>query len=289
VIEMPNSTLNLADMTSAEQNFSDRLVKGMKAEAIGGTAPLTRIGVWMERVLGFSIKAQDGQIMIELRMPRNATGSLADKLIVVDAGHGGAATGASGGGVYEKNITLAIARRLKKQLEAAGARVVMTRDGDIDVGLSTRPELANSIGADLFVSIHNDSAPRPNSASGTSTYYHKGSSDSRALAVCVQRAIVEVSGLPSRGALSDGILYQNGLAVLRGSRMPAVLVEVAYINHNRDRMKLVDPDFQQRVAEAICSGLKTYVEGGNVTGASQSTGESNGETPMSPESGIDEE
>ena len=72
---------------------------------------------------------------------------------------------------------------------------------------------------------------------------------------------MSVTGLPSRGVLSDKVMYNSGFAVLRGSAMPAVLCEVAYINNQNDRRKLCDPLFQQRVAKAICDGLRTYVEG----------------------------
>ena len=131
----------------------------------------------------------------------------------------------------------------------------------MDVDLYARPRLANDIRADLFISIHNDSNGRVDSASGTSTYYHMSDSSSRALATCVQQAVSTITGLPSRGALSDGILYQSGLAVLRVSTMPAVLCEVAYINNSRDRRKLLDVDFQQKVALALCRGIRSYVEG----------------------------
>jgi len=73
--------------------------------------------------------------------------------------------------------------------------------------------------------------------------------------------IVKASRLPSRGVRSDSMLYQTGLAVLRTSQMPAVPIEVGYLNHSFDRAKLVNPDFQKRVAEAIVRGLKAHVEG----------------------------
>jgi N-acetylmuramoyl-L-alanine amidase len=151
--------------------------------------------------------------------------------------------------------------RLRALLEQYGARVVVTRDSDVDVPLYDRPKLAITIGADLFISIHNDSTPHLNSASGTTTYYHAADPSSRALAVCVQDAVRAVTGLPSKGALSDSVLYASGLAVLRNSTMPAVLCEVAYINNSGDRSRLVDPAFQERVAQAMCDGLRSYVEG----------------------------
>ncbi|MCS7065646.1 MAG: N-acetylmuramoyl-L-alanine amidase, partial [Fimbriimonadales bacterium] len=85
--------------------------------------------------------------------------------------------------------------------------------------------------------------------------------DSRALGQAILNEIVKVSGLPSRGVRSDTTLYQSGLAVLRTSQMPAVLIEVGYLNHSYDRKKLLDPKFQDAVADAIVRGLKAYVEG----------------------------
>ena len=265
VVDIPNASLKLPDADSSEQSVAHPLVSGLHAEQLAQTPPVTRITLDMNRVVGFSVEPSANKITLDLRVPRNATGVLADKLIVIDAGHGGSSSGAVGHGSegtrYEKYVTLGIALKLRSALEACGARVVMTRDRDVDVDLYARPRLANDIRADLFVSIHNDSNAHPDSASGTSTYYHMSDSSSRALATCVQQAVSAISGLPSRGALSDGILYQNGLAVLRVSTMPAVLCEVAYINNSRDRRKLCDPDFQQKVAAALCRGIKSYVEG----------------------------
>lgn len=257
-IEIPGATLNLPE-GQGNATLSHPLLRGLTAEQV--TSSLLRITLRTNRVAGFTVNIEPNGVMIDLRLPTSATGVLADKVIVVDAGHGGFSTGATAGPIKEKNIVLAIALKLRADLESCGAKVVMTRDKDVYVGLDDRPLLANSIHADLFVSVHNDSNGVPNSASGTSTYYHFQDPSSRALAHCVQQQIVGVSGLPSRGALSDSVLYHSGLAVLRLSRMPAVLVEVAYINNRRDRLKLLDDDFQGRVAKAICEGVRVYVEG----------------------------
>jgi len=255
--------MNLTTGT-VDQTFAHPLVASLHTETMESGAPVTRISVAMKRVVGFLVTTNDGHLSVTFRLPRNATGALADKLIVVDPGHGGFSTGAVGRGpttVYEKDVALAIALKLRQSLEACGARVVMTRDKDVFISLSERTHIANSLGADLFVSIHNDSNGRANSASGTSTYYHMSEPNCRALAQCVHREVKAVTGLPSRGVLSDGTMYAHGFEVLRDTTMPAILVEVAYINNATDRRKLVDPDFQQRVADAICRGLRAYVEG----------------------------
>jgi N-acetylmuramoyl-L-alanine amidase len=262
LVDIPNATLVLPDGEEQERTLKHPLISGVRMETIqGSTAPMTRLTFDTARILGYSLNVQQGSFSLELRVPRNATGVLADKVIVVDAGHGGSATGATGGGVCEKDCTLAIALKLRAELEACGAHVVMTRTRDSDVSLSDRSRMGNEIGADLFVSIHNDSNERSNSASGTSTYFHASDPSSRALATCVQHAVMATTGLPSRGVLSDTVMYNSGFAVLRGSSMPAVLCEVAYINNQVDRTKLIDSQFQQRVAKAICDGLRTYVEG----------------------------
>jgi N-acetylmuramoyl-L-alanine amidase len=259
-VDMPSATLALADPDQADLKLPHPLLTGVTLVQ-AGDAPVTRLTLHTSRIVGFTVVPEGDGALLDLRLPRNADGALADKLIVVDAGHGGTSTGATGGGYQEKNVTLAIALKLRGYLEACGAKVVMTRDRDINVALDDRPHLANAINADLFISVHNDSNGVPNSASGTSTYYHNHDPSCRAMAQCVQQAILAVSGLPSRGVLSDTVMYQSGFAVLRISKMPAVLVEVGYINNHRDRTHLVDPDFQDRVAKAMCDGLRAYVEG----------------------------
>lgn len=204
-------------------------------------------------------------ITLAVNRPRNAHGKLSEKHIVIDPGHGGTSKGAVGRDgssiVYEKDINLAIALRVRDLLAKEKATVTLTREDDSTVDLYDRPKLANEKGADFFISIHCDSTPQPNSASGTTTYYHASDPDGRALAQAIQKHIAAVTGLPNRGAQTDTVIYQSGFAVLRRSEMPAVLIEVAFINNDKDRAKLKDPKFQKKVAEAIVAGLKAYVEG----------------------------
>jgi N-acetylmuramoyl-L-alanine amidase len=208
---------------------------------------------------------QQPVITLAVNRPRNAHGKLSEKHIVIDPGHGGKSLGAVGRDknsvVYEKDINLAIAKRVQALLVKEKATVTMTREDDSTVDLYDRPKLANEKGADFFISIHCDSTPKPNSASGTTTYYHASDPDGRALAQAIQKHVAAVTGLPNRGAQTDTAIYQSGFAVLRRSEMPAVLIEVAYINNDKDRAKLKDPKFQQKVAEAIVAGLKAYIEG----------------------------
>ncbi|HLK54946.1 MAG TPA: N-acetylmuramoyl-L-alanine amidase, partial [Chthonomonadaceae bacterium] len=200
VMDLANTRLSLPENDNGERDVMHPLVHKITAASVEGNRPTTRLTLDMTRIAGFTISTTPDHCTLELRLPRNAYGVLADKTIVVDAGHGGSATGATGHNgvytIYEKDVTLAIALKLRTALEACGARVVMTRDHDADVGLDARPGLANDIGADLFISIHNDSNERVNTASGTSTYYHMSDPSCRAFATCVQHAVMAVTGLP---------------------------------------------------------------------------------------------
>ncbi|MCX7926023.1 MAG: N-acetylmuramoyl-L-alanine amidase [Fimbriimonadales bacterium] len=250
---------------AVEQAIDDPslFVRTLRAAPMEGG--MVRLVLELSRSVGAQILSGKAGITLNLRAPRNTGGKLSEKIIVIDPGHGGAQPGArwrEGQTVIEeKTITLAISLHIAELLSREGAKVILTRSEDKAVGLYERTALSNSANAHFFISIHCDSNPRPNSASGTTIYYHKDDADSRALGQAILNEMVKVSGLPSRGVRSDSKLYQNGLAVLRTSQMPAVLIEVGFLNHSFDRAKLIQPNFQKRIAEAIVKGLKAHVEG----------------------------
>lgn len=216
------------------------------------------ITVMSRHRLGFVMERFPDHISFVMRKCVDHNGPLENRLVVVDPGHGGHDLGAEFDGYSEKTITLEMGLKLRKILENDGATVVMTRDKDVYVGLNTRPALANELNADYFISIHNNSDYYPNVKSGIITFYHMQEGTSKDLANYLQNAIVKVSGLHSYCAQSDSTLYNIGLAVLRGSNMPAILVEVAYINNRFDRSKLINPKFQKTVMNAIANGLISY-------------------------------
>ncbi len=195
-------------------------------------------------------------------VPTNA--SLAGKIIVIDPGHGGKDTGASAElhpfDVYEKDITLAIGRRVQSMLMQNGATVVMTRNDDSFPALESRPALANSRHADYFISIHADSSVLGrNTLAGTTVYFHAQNSICRLMAADIGRRISETSGISYNGVKSDTIRFRTGFAVLRGSEMPAVLVETGYMNNDHDLAKLRDDGAQQRIAVGITAGLRDFI------------------------------
>jgi N-acetylmuramoyl-L-alanine amidase len=274
IVDIPNSRLNLDDDRQKDQDIKHPLVEGLSAATVQSSPrlpPLTRITIDAPKIVSTAVESDNNQIVIDITVPKssrrsNSTpSSKLNAIIVVDPGHGGALTGAAAGvrglRVYEKNITLGIASKLRTALEARGTRVIMTRESDVNVPLEERPQIANEIGANVFVSIHNDSWGKANSITGTTVYYHGNSSESRRLARCVEQELADVSGMRDRGAISDTNVYPEGFCVLRDTEMPAVLCELGYINNTSDRTKLLRPAYQRRVAEAICRGIRNYASG----------------------------
>jgi len=210
--------------------------------------------------LAFEMKYNDRIVTLRLFRPAEASGEMAAKVIVVDAGHGGRETGTTWGDLYEKNLNLKIAQLVAEKLTAAGASVIMIRNEDEKVPLLSRPETANQSDADLYLSIHINSNRSVGSRSGGITFYHMQDPISMLLARCIQTEIAEVSKLPDLGVWSDSRIYRTkGLAVLRLSSMPAVLIELGFINHSIDRARVQEAEFHESVSDAIVRGVQVFL------------------------------
>lgn len=181
-----------------------------------------------------------------------ARGPLAGRTIVIDPGHGGRDPGTRGpGGVEEKTLTLAMARHLKAVLEAAGARVVLTREDDRFVGLYERAAIADAAGADAFVSIHVNASDY-RSIRGVETYHYPGAPRGTKLAQAVQRRLVEATRRPDRG------VHAEDFVVVREPRVPAILVETGYLTNPAEAAVIVTAKHRRRVAEGIARGIADF-------------------------------
>ncbi len=166
----------------------------------------------------------------------------------------------------EKDLNLQLARDLATALSGLGARVEMTRDGDLqtDMPLAARSEIALKCGADFFISLHCNSNPVPNSASGIETYYHMEEPSPKLLAFAVHDGVCKFTGMCDRHPRSDRKIAEIGLGVLRrlsGTGVPGILLECGYLNNKSDRAKLLDAGYRAKLAAGIIAGLKAYVEG----------------------------
>ena len=209
----------------------------------------------------FELKKPAGYLLLKRTAPdqlvlRLTQGQTEDRLIVVDAGHGGKDPGARGAteGLIEKKINLAVAQRVKQRLEDKGIRCAMTRDDDTFVPLYDRANYANRLQADLFVSIHCNAMPdsKKGERSGSEVYYQ--TEPSSAFASLMLSAVTKANGLHANG------VYQRRFVVVRETVMPSVLVELGYLCHANDGPKLLTPEFQARCATGIVNGIVTQLQ-----------------------------
>jgi N-acetylmuramoyl-L-alanine amidase len=213
-------------------------------------------------------------------VPAGSLATAAPLTIIIDPGHGGEDGGAvePSGSVREKDLTLALARKLADVLEAEGVgRALLTRKEDQAIGLDDRAGFANNREGEVFISLHVGTSFRP-SPQGFTIYYwspafrqsdgprppEQGaawdqgqvpySDQSRRLAGLIERELHQALGWPSGG------LVAADLYVLRRVRMPAVLLELGSLNYPPEADELPKPSFQEVVARSITEALKRFEE-----------------------------
>jgi len=218
--------------------------------------------------------------------------------VAIDPGHGGEDPGAVGkNGTYEKDVVLAISKRLKAEIDKIpGMRAMLTRNGDFFVPLNTRVQKARSVNADLFVSVHADAFIRP-TAGGSSVYVlsERGASSTAAKWIANKENASDLIGgvnikstdsqlakvlldLSTTAQINDSLklgdavlgnlgkvnrlhkpkVEQAGFAVLKAPDIPSILIETAFISNPDEEKKLANPDHQQVLAEAIAQGIAKY-------------------------------
>lgn len=179
--------------------------------------------------------------------------NLTKPIVVLDAGHGGKDSGAVGNGLAEKNIVLSIGLRVGKLLEDAGFDVRYTRKTDTFVSLSERARLANAWDAALFVSLHVNSAAN-NTALGFESFVYNGtiSAKTSEYQTKIHRKIAEV--FKESGSVDRGQKRAN-FAVLRETKMPAILIEYGFVNNPNEAALLRDEAFIERLARATAEGI----------------------------------
>ena len=190
-------------------------------------------------------------ICLFLSGPVSLAAPLAGKTFMIDPGHGGWDAGAIGPtGLKEKNVNLRVASALRNILQQyGGATVYMTRTTDSYVALSTRAYMANAKKVQRFISIHHNASINRN-VNWTETYYYTyGSNTSKNLAVKIQKRLVSATGLKNGGA------KPANFAVLRLSKMPAVLTEASFISNRYEEARLKDPNYTWREAYYIYRGI----------------------------------
>ena len=192
-----------------------------------------------------------------------------NKIVYLDAGHGGYDPGASYFGISEKSLTLAIQSRVKAKLEAEGYQVVTTRTSDTYVDLTDRSRAANASESDIFVSIHIN-ASGSSAAQGIETYYYQPYAEypsrinaayhanptrlsmSDTLANAIQSSLINATGAQNQG------VKRQTFAVLRETTAPAVLLELGFLSNPQEAARLNTSAYQETLANAIVAGIKRY-------------------------------
>jgi N-acetylmuramoyl-L-alanine amidase len=201
---------------------------------------------------GHQIYYRNNLLVIKVkRQPENL--SLNNLTIAVDAGHGGSNTGAGGPtGSSEKMLTLSVALKLRNTLQQQGAKVIMTRTTEKFVDNKDRILFYRDSTPDLLISIHLNSASDPIRVSGTSTFYRY--IGFRNLSHDIYKRMLEL-GLKEYGNTGSFNFMLNSPI-----EYPNALVETLFISNPEDEMKILDPNFQQQIADKIILGIKDFLE-----------------------------
>lgn len=190
--------------------------------------------------------------------------TLGDRVVLIDAGHGGVDPGAVGiNKVLEKEVTLAVSKRLQTLVEQGGAKTVMVREDDSDLGssqgllkrkredLAQRIQLAMDTQAEVYISIHANSFPN-SKLSGAQTFYHADSDDSKRLAQAIQQELNSMTN--GKRVIKDN----QDIYVLKKAHQAAVTVELGFLSNAVEEELLTKPEYQEKLALAIFKGLSIY-------------------------------
>ena len=231
-------------------------------------------------VLSHPVRKDGGELMISsvdmrklvdpVLRPRY-TPSARLRTVVIDPGHGGHDAGAVSSIAREKDLNLAVARKLRRRLEQQGYKVVMTRDGDYFLTLQQRVDIANRIPDSIFVSIHHNSGRSAASGIETFTLAPQGTtspfarsrrfedlagnnqdSENIALATAVHSRAIRSSGAIDRG------IQRARFSVLCSIRRPAILFEGGFVSNPAECSRMATPRYQDLLADSICKGIDAY-------------------------------
>lgn len=198
---------------------------------------------------------------------------VANKIIVLDAGHGGIDPGAMNkdNTILEKDVNLEITKKLRDLLESSGATVIMTREKDVSLyqedgnktirqkyneNLKNRKKIIDESNADIFVSIHLN-AFEQSKYSGAQTFYPKGKDDGKELAQFIQDELKRVVDKENNRKIKP----RDDIYLLKNTNMPSVLIECGFLSNEKESQLLADSKYQDKIAWAIYVGIQKYLVG----------------------------
>lgn len=239
----------------------------IKSISVKQSSGNTIITLKSNKIMGYRIQEKSGILYIKVGTPK----SIYDKIVVLDAGHGGTDPGAAGNGIYEKNCTLNIVNAAKEYFDSDGSvKVYYTRTSNTQAnmtsgsnGLNTstslgaRTTLANEVEADLFISVHINSASNT-SARGTEVYYCSGNNrkNSGGLTASKLASIAYDDMVNAVGSSKRGVKTAN-FYVVKYTKMPAILIETAFISNKQDASILKNSKKIDQMGKAVYDTVNT--------------------------------
>lgn len=207
----------------------------------------------MKNIVEAETSSDENYLYLDFKSPKE----LYDRIIVVDAGHGGSDPGAVSAQYYEKHMTLAVVQKIKELFDRAGDQTIgvfYTRLDDSDPSLSGRVALANNLDADLFVSIHINSVNGDASVQGVEVMYDELAADTAFDTQDFAQICLDETA-KATGAVKRHLVNGHQIHIIRNSQAPAALVELGFINNPMELANLIDPSYQQKAAEGVYHAL----------------------------------
>ncbi|RAK08969.1 N-acetylmuramoyl-L-alanine amidase [Halanaerobium saccharolyticum] len=260
VVDFKNTLNNLDDFSRIEKSSLIKDIRSSNYQLEG--EEVTRLVFELNDYYSHRVESYQDQKGIKIALAKEylnpemkAEKIVKSQLIVIDAGHGGFDPGAIGAtGLEEKVSNLAIAKATAKQLSKTNHKVLLTRDSDEFHSLQNRVKYANDRKADIFVSIHANSFNNPQTG-GVETYYNQHESNqNRFLAEKIHDKLGRGLKINDRG------IKESNFYVIKYTKMPSALVEVAFLSNAVEENMLRTKSFQDRAAALIADGILDYLE-----------------------------
>lgn len=248
-LQIPRDKTSLASFT---QQINDHLVEQITVSD-GGSFYLVEAKLTANTTYVKSSTTRAVTLTFSNRIIQDSVNQ--DKLIVIDAGHGGKDPGALGTKTQEKVIALRASELLKTELQKLGYKVYMTRSTDEYVGLYDRAAMANDLSATLFVSIHMNAFTNPNTSGVEVLYANESLSSDKGLAQSIQKELIS-----SLGAVDRGVKAMPRLVVLKETLMTSVLCELGFITNPNEQEKLMTDAYLIKAAAAMAKGISNFLK-----------------------------
>lgn len=219
------------------------------------------IEITMDAVYEVKSSVQDGYLYMGFQTPQEVY----DKVVVIDAGHGGGAPGAIKQEVMEKDINLAIVKELKALLDNNDRNigVYYTRTEDVNPTFEQRAKLGEKAGANLFISVHSNSTTDGNMSdiNGTEVMYdelksEEGLSSKHLAEICLEE-FTNVTG-----SKNNGLTHGNSIYIIRNSEVPVALIEVGFMTNQEELDKMTSPEYQKLAAQGVYNAILRALDEG---------------------------